>query len=136
MRKSQITNPKMADPGNRRRLFYFLAAIAFIVLLFNLSFLSGTDQKSNVKKVPASSFENKVPHPETEKNASDETISDPVSWTFSWVTRTYHCYSFLHYLIHRQQTGIMENPCKSSIKRLSSRKNMLLFRRTTPLRSL
>jgi hypothetical protein len=42
----------VAFDRGKRRLFLLLTAVAFIVLLTNISLLSGTDVRATIKKIP------------------------------------------------------------------------------------
>jgi hypothetical protein len=54
----------------KRRLFLFLAAIGFVILLVNLSLLSGRDLRSKIKKIP-------IIIPEKEKSPGGSTPPNP-----------------------------------------------------------
>jgi hypothetical protein len=60
----------VAFDRGKRRLFLFLTAVALIVLLTNLSLLSGTDVRAKIKNIP-------VPIPGQDNDSGQNAPSDP-----------------------------------------------------------
>ena len=60
----------VAFDRGKRRLFLLLTAVALIVLLTNLSLLSGTDVRAKIKNIP-------IPIPGQDKESGQNAPPDP-----------------------------------------------------------